>query len=206
MSSSRYDVVVLGTGGMGSAALFHLAQRGVKVCGFDRFGIAHDRGSSHGDSRVIRRAYYEHPDYVPLLEQAYELWSALGDGLMEKTGLVVAGESGSEVMRGQAACYARHDLPHEKWSAAETRSRYPQFSIPDSMEAFFDPDGGYLLVEKCVETHIRRAIEMDAEFFSDEPVESWEIDGEGIRVRTANREVFADKLVITSGSSKGSNK
>src|SRR5438128_2237939 len=90
-----YDTIVVGVGGMGSAALYHLARRGQRVLGLDRFGLAHDRGSSHGRSRIIRKAYFEHPDYVPLLHHAYELWAELegaaGRTLFHRTGLLLAG-------------------------------------------------------------------------------------------------------------------
>src|SRR5436190_7553390 len=99
-----YDVIVLGTGGVGSAALYHLARRGAKVLGLDRFPPAHDRGSSHGRTRIIRQAYFEHPDYVPLLKRAYELWFRLehasGRKLYHEVGLLEIGPSDGVVVPG----------------------------------------------------------------------------------------------------------
>src|SRR6188472_2151709 len=104
MSTITCDAVVLGAGGMGSAALYHLAKRGLSVCGVERYPIVHDKGSSHGETRIIRKAYSEHPDYVPLLDRAYELWDALseetGRRLREDIGLILGGPPGSEVIAG----------------------------------------------------------------------------------------------------------
>ena len=109
----QYDAIVVGAGGMGSAALYHLARRGVRACAVERFAIAHDRGSSHGDTRIIRKAYLEHPDYVPLLHRAYALWEELeaegGEELFARVGLLLAGDPETEAMRGQVACYRQHD-------------------------------------------------------------------------------------------------
>ena len=138
MITERYDVVVAGAGGMGSAALYHLARRGVRVCAVERFGIAHDRGSSHGDTRIIRKAYMEHPDYVPLLHRAYELWEELeaeGAGeLFARVGLLVAGDPNAEAMQGQAACYQAHDLPHEELDADSDCRTLPQFGFSRGVE------------------------------------------------------------------------
>ena len=105
MITEQYDVIVAGAGGMGSAALYHLA-RGIRACAVERFGIAHDQGSSHGDTRIIRKAYMEHPDYVPLLHRAYALWEELeaeeAGELFARVGLLVAGDPDAEAMQGQA--------------------------------------------------------------------------------------------------------
>ncbi|MCA9018637.1 MAG: FAD-dependent oxidoreductase, partial [Planctomycetaceae bacterium] len=89
------DYLVLGLGGMGSSALYHLSKRGLNVLGIEQFGAAHDRGSSHGETRIIRKAYFEHPNYIPLLQRAYELWHDLeqtsGKTLFNRCGLMVAG-------------------------------------------------------------------------------------------------------------------
>ena len=110
----RYDVVVVGVGGMGSATLYHLARRGTRVLGLERFDVPHELGSSHGVTRIIRLAYFEHPDYVPLMRRAYELWreleSAAGEQLLHVTGIVEAGE---RIHEGTLLACREHDLPHE---------------------------------------------------------------------------------------------
>src|ERR1700742_5044625 len=116
-----YDVAVVGLGAMGSAALYHLAARGERVIGFERETPAHLGGSSHGESRIIRLAYFEHPSYVPLLRRAYENWRALekasGAELMTITGILEAGIPGATVVQGSLAASRLHDLPHETLTA-----------------------------------------------------------------------------------------
>ena len=109
-----YDVIILGTGGVGSAAAYHLAKRGANVLGIDRFAGGHDRGSSHGETRVIRQAYFEHPDYVPLLLRAYELWRELeaetGVDLLRQVGLLQVGPPVGTVVRGVLQSAKQHGL------------------------------------------------------------------------------------------------
>ena len=120
MSTERYDVVVVGVGGMGSAALYHLARRGRRVLGIERFDVLHEHGSSHGYTRIIRLAYFEHSDYVPLVRLAYELWHELeeeaGERLLTVTGIV---EGGEKITDGVLRACADHDLEHEVLSGAE---------------------------------------------------------------------------------------
>jgi sarcosine oxidase len=127
----RYDVVVVGVGGMGSAALYHLARRGTRVLGLERFDLLHEHGSSHGLTRIIRLAYFEHPDYVPLLRRAYELWRELeseaGEQLLRVTGIV---EGGERILEGVLRSCAEHDLEHEVLSGAEVAQRFPAYRLP----------------------------------------------------------------------------
>ena len=202
--SRDYDVIVLGVGGMGSAALYHLARRGARACGIEQYDVAHDRGSSHGDTRIIRKAYFEHPDYVPLLHRAYELWyeleEATGQNLFERCGLITCGAPDSETIRGLEACYAAHDVPHEVWSRAQAGERYPQLGLTDGDVAFFDPLGGFLRVEDCVRCHAAQARAEGAELLVGEVVVAWEPSDDGVVVRTDARELTAGKLVITAGA------
>src|SRR3954467_8401341 len=110
---ARHDVIVVGLGGMGSAAAYHLAARGQRVLGLERFGPAHDRGSSHGGSRIIRQSYFEDPAYVPLLRRAYELWNELDPELMALTGGLYLGRPGSRTVAGSLRAAQEWDLPHE---------------------------------------------------------------------------------------------
>src|SRR4029453_894447 len=129
--AERYDVVVVGVGGMGSAALYHLARRGKRVLGLERFDVLHERGSSHGLTRIIRLAYFEHPDYVPLLRRAYELWRELereaGEQLLHVTGIV---EGGERIYEGVLRSCADHDLPHDVLDGAEISRRFPAYRLP----------------------------------------------------------------------------
>ena len=161
MTVEHWDVVVLGCGGMGSATLYHLAERGARVCGIDPFKPGHDKGSSHGETRIIRKAYLEHPNYVPLLDRAYTLWDHLteesGRDLFVRCGLLAMGDRDSHVMQGQAACYAACDLPHEVLDEGEVRQRYPNLGIGRDWGAYYDPLGGsYALKNAFVSTHRER--------------------------------------------------
>ena len=130
-----YDVAVVGLGAMGSAALYYLAARGQRVIGIEQATPGHAGGSSHGESRIIRMAYFEHPSYVPLLRRAYENWRALerasGVEVMTITGILEAGFPGAAVVRGSLAAARLHDLPHEPLSAGEVGARFPAFTLPD---------------------------------------------------------------------------
>ena len=204
MVTERYDVVVAGAGGMGSAALYHLARRGVRVCAVERFGIAHDRGSSHGDTRIIRKAYMEHPDYVPLLHRAYALWEELAaeeaGELLAQVGLLVAGDPNAEAMQGQAACYQAHDLPHESLDAATIAVRYPSLALPAEWSGFYDPLGGFLRVEEGVRRHVALAQKHGAQLYAGEAMLSWRREGEGVVVETERRRLLATRLVLTAGA------
>src|ERR1700722_4739989 len=143
-----YDVAIVGLGAMGSAALYHLAARGQRVIGLERVTPCHDGGSSHGESRIIRMAYFEHPSYVPLLRRAYENWRALeqvtGADLLTITGILQAGIPGSTVVGGAAEAARLHDLPHEMLSARQVAERFPAFALPAHWETLFEADGGFL--------------------------------------------------------------
>ncbi len=201
---NSYDAIVLGTGGVGSAAAFHLAQRGLRTLGLDRFPGGHDRGSSHGQTRIIRQAYFEHPDYVPLLKRTYQLWSELetrrSEQLYHETGLLEVGPPDGVVVPGVLASAARHGLKIERLTRAETSRRFPGFQIPDDCEAVFEQHAGYLLVEQCVLAHLREAQKLGADLRTDEEVVQWSASQSGVRVQTKSSEYFADRLVITAGA------
>ncbi len=199
----RYDVIVLGLGAMGSATLYDLARRGARAIGLERHGVAHGFGSSHGVTRLIHKAYFEHPGYIPLLRRAYENWARLsdesGESLLVQTGLLVTGAPDSPVIEGLSRCYAEHDLPHEQLSAGEAMARHPQFALPRDYAAFFDPGGGYLLAEQCIEHSLRLAEERGAAVRLHEEATAWKADAGGVRVVTEYDEYEADSLVVTAG-------
>lgn len=200
----RYSTVVLGLGGMGSAALYHLSRRSESVCGVEQFDVAHDRGSSHGELRIIRKAYFEHPDYVPLLHRAYALWEELekesGERLLVANGLLLSGKPGSPGILGLKACYSEHDLPHDRLSAAEAQERFSSFRFPEGHEVFYDPLGGFLRVERCTMQHLRLAERAGATIRLHETVDSWRSDGDEVVVNTDKRRIVADKIVVTVGA------
>lgn len=204
MQKKYFDVAVIGCGGMGSASLFHLAKRGIKVCGIEQYGIAHNLGSSHGDTRIIRKAYFEHPDYMPLLNRTYELWDDLtqetGKKLMVQNGLIVGGKPDSDTITNLELCYQEHSEPHECWTSVETKKHFPEFRIPDDSIVFYDPFGGFLYVETCVESHLMAAKKLGAKLFINEKVLQWKKDGKNYCIDTTSGKIFANHLVITMGA------
>lgn len=205
--SQRWDCIVIGLGGMGSAACAALARRGLRVLGMEQHQAAHDRGSSHGETRIIRQCYFEHPDYVPLLLHAYRLWNDLeisaGRQLYFPVGLLISGKPDGEAVSGTRRAAAMHGLSLEDLSAAEAARRYPVFRLPPSHEAVFERQAGYLLVEECVRAQWEAARAAGAELHEQEPVLGWRADGSQVTVRTARGEYAADRLVVAAGAWAG---
>lgn len=199
-----YDCIVIGTGGVGSAALYYLAHRGARVLGIDRFPPGHDRGSSHGDTRVIRMAYFEHPNYVPLLRRAYELWEQLSTNcrqqLYHEVGLIEVGPPDGEVVPGVLRSAKEHNLQVDTLTASEVAQRFPGFVVPESMTAVFEQRAGYLMVEACVIAYASEARKLGAALHSDETVEGWHARGDGVTVKTNRGSYDAARLIITPGA------
>jgi sarcosine oxidase len=197
----RYDVVVVGVGGMGSAALYHLARRGKRVLGLERFDVPHELGSSHGVTRIIRLAYFEHPAYVPLMRRAYELWRELeveaGEDLLHVTGIVEAGE---RIYDGTLLACREHDLPHETLDGRELGRRFPAYRLPDDLPVILQPDGGFVLPERCIVAHVEGALARGTVVRARERVLEWSDTGSGVRVTTDRGVVEAERLVLTAGA------
>jgi sarcosine oxidase len=199
--AERYDAVVVGVGGMGSAALYHLAGRGKRVLGIERFDIPNELGSSHGVTRIIRQAYFEHPSYVPLVRRAYELWRELeaeaGEQLLFITGAV---EGGPRIFEGAVRSSVEHALPFEELDAAEVMRRFPAFRVPADLRVVYQQDGGFLLSERCILAHVAGARARGAEVRTGERVLEWSAREGGVRVRTDRGAVEAERLVLTAGA------
>jgi sarcosine oxidase len=196
-------VVVLGLGGMGSAAAAHLAGRGAEVVAVEQFPVAHDRGSSHGESRIIRQAYFEDPAYVPLLLRAYELWEDLereDPGIFRLTGGLFLGRPETGAVSGSLASAREHGLPHQVLDAAEIRRRFPAFAPEDDEIAVFEERSGFVRPERTVLAHWRRAQYAGAELWGGGPALGWGADERGVRVETPGGTVEADRLVVTPGA------
>lgn len=210
MSEQPYDCIVLGVGGIGSHALRFAAKQGWRVLGLEQFGPAHDRGSSHGQSRIIRRAYFEHPNYVPLTARAFEMWDELNKRhrtsieikeLMTTTGILQVGLPESEVIQGLARSANEHDLKLDEFSAEEIEQRIPLFKIPGNFVGLFEPDSGFLRVELCVAAAIKQAIREGAELKSNVKVLSWESsDGGLITVETDKGKFQTERLIVSAGA------
>lgn len=202
-----YDVIVIGVGAMGSSACMHLARRGARVLGLERSAIPHDTGSSHGHSRMIRLIYSEHPDYVPLLRRAYELWrdleAASGRSILRITGGIYMGRPDGEFIAGARRAALAHGLDHETLDGPELARRFPQFRLPDDFAGFWEPTAGYLVPEAAITAHAEAALRAGAEIHAHEPVAHWAPDGAGFRVRTSRAEYRAGRLVFCGGAWAG---
>jgi sarcosine oxidase len=199
-----YNAIVLGLGAMGSATLCQLSLRGWRVLGLEQFSQGHSLGSSHGDSRIIRETYFEHPLYVPFVRRAHDLWRELeersGATLMTINGGLMIGPLDGMVVSGTLRSAAEHGLPHELLTPGETRDRFPAFHLADDLVAVLDPRAGYLDPEGCNKAHTDVAREAGAEVRFNEPVLEWSQDGEGVRVTTSAGKYLADRLVIAGGA------
>ena len=199
-----YDVIVIGLGGMGSAAAAHLAARGRRVLGLERHGPAHDQGSSHGGSRITRQSYFEDPAYVPLLLRSYELWEQLqrdsGEDVLALPGGLFLGREDSSTVAGSLRAAREWDLPHEVLDAAEVSRRFPTFALRDDEVALYEAKAGLVRPEATVAAHLALAGRAGAELHFHEPVESWTSTSAGVRVLTAKGSYEAERLVVAPGA------
>jgi sarcosine oxidase len=201
---AHFDVVVCGLGVMGSAALLHLSRRGRRVLGLERFTPGHDRGSSHGQTRIIRLGYFEHPSYVPLLRRAYELWRQLeqasGRRLLHITGIAEIGAPESTLVKGTLASAQLHGLRHEVLTAAQAMRRFPAFRLPADYVAVLQPDGGYVEVEPSIAANLALAQAAGAEIRSGETVRSIEPRPGTVRVVCGGGSVEASSVIVSAGA------
>ena len=199
-----YDVAVIGLGAMGGAALLNLARRGVRVVGIEQFEPGHDRGSSHGETRIIRIGYFEHPSYVPLLRRTYELWRELeaecGRPLVHITGIAEIGPPDGEVVAGTLRASREHGLPHEVLDAKEVMRRFPAFRIPDHDVGVVQPDGGFLDVEPSIHAMIALAKAANAEVRTGEMVRTIKPTTSGVVVETDRGTIEAKTAIVAAGA------
>lgn len=204
MAGRCYDAIVAGVGGFGSAALYRLARRGQRVLGLERFDVPHDLGSSGGITRIIRLAYYEDSSYVPLLARSYELWRDLeaeaGERLLVITGSVDASEEDGRIFRGSLESCLEHGLEHEVLTPEELAARFPGYRLPAGTMAVLQPEGGFLLPDRCIVAHASLAVAAGAELRARERLLGWEPAGESVRVRTDRAEYEAERLVLAGGA------
>lgn len=200
-----HDVIVVGLGAMGSAAALQLARRGTRVLGLDTYPPGHDRGSSHGKTRIIRSAYYESPEYVPLVQRAWELWRQIeeesGRQLLRITGGLYLGRPECELVAGALASARQHGLPHELLDAEAARQRFPGLAVADDEVALYEPAAGLLDPEAAVAAQRELAQAAGATLRYSTPVERWSAEGSGVRVTLrSGEEVSADRLILAAGA------
>jgi sarcosine oxidase len=196
-------VIVVGVGGIGAAACWRLAERGAEVVGLEQFDIGHKLGSSHGESRLIRQAYFEHPDYVPLLREAFAGWRALDPALLQATGLALAGPPAGEVLAGSLRSAAGHGISVRHHSDARTCPELAAFSLPSGFAALVEPGAGWLPVETCVLAMADAARRAGADLRERVQVRDWQIAGDSVMVATSAGPLRGDRLVLTQGAWAG---
>ena len=205
--AERYDAIVVGVGGMGSATVFQLAKRGRRVLGLERFDVLHPFGSSHGSNRIIRLAYSEDPSYVPLLRRAYELWHELENlddrRLMYTTASLEGGLAHGDVFNGALEAAELHHLAFEVLTGEQTNARWPGYRLPADLRVVFQPDGGFLASEECILAHVRQAMSHGAEIHWRECVLEWGPLDDGVWVRTDRGRYEAGRLVLSAGAWMG---
>ncbi|HVQ31637.1 MAG TPA: N-methyl-L-tryptophan oxidase [Vicinamibacteria bacterium] len=202
--SAPYDVIVIGLGGMGSATAYQLARRGKRVLGLERFTPAHDRGSSHGRSRVIRQAYFEDPAYVPLLLRAYELWEQLeresGRTVLTITGGLMLGREESQTFAGTLRSARQWGLAHEVMAPEEIHRRFPPMRPSPDLMGFYETKAGFVHPEDSVWAHLQQALRHSADLHFTEPAVSWTADARGVTVTTERGRYEAGSLVLAPGA------
>jgi sarcosine oxidase len=200
----RPEVIVVGLGSMGAATAYQLASRGVRVLGLDEFTPPHPAGAHTGGSRIIRLAYAEGADYVPLLRRSYQLWGEVeradGDDLLTRTGGLMLGHADSSTVAGALASARVHGLDHELLDAAEIRRRFPAFAPGDDEVGVYEEAAGILRPEAAVTAFLRLAADAGADLRYGTRVTGWRADASGISVRTPDGELTADRLVLCPGA------
>ncbi|HEX2839093.1 MAG TPA: N-methyl-L-tryptophan oxidase [Phycisphaerales bacterium] len=198
------DVIVVGLGAVGSAALLALTRRGVQCVGIDRFRPPHEQGSSHGLSRIIRLCYFEHPDYVPLLRESYRLWNQLQadspDPILRITGGLYLGTPDDPFVRGSMESARAHSLQHELLDHDALTRRFPQFSARRGEAGFYEPTAGVLFPENGIAANLRRAAALGAQVVTSEAVQQWSATAHAVEVRTEHRTFRAASLILSAGA------
>lgn len=205
--AERFDVIVVGVGAMGAATCWALARRGVRVLGLEQFDVPHSRGSSHGYSRVTRTAYYEHPDYVPLLRRAHELWAELeqesGEKILDLVGGLYLGPPKGPLIAGSWQSAQRHGLAHELLERSAIARRFPQFALPDDWVGLLEPAAGFLRPELAISAFANCALQRGATIHAHEPVVSWHAHPTHVCVTTSRGTYEAAQVVFTGGAWSG---
>ncbi|MDB4772915.1 N-methyl-L-tryptophan oxidase [Verrucomicrobiales bacterium] len=204
MGSNQVDVIVVGVGTMGAAAAYHLAKRGASVLGLEQHAIPHALGAHHGFSRAIRSAYYEHPNYVPLLQRAFALWEDLektsGLKIIHRTGGVYMGAEDAVFITGATRAANEHGLSHELLSHSDLGGRFPQFSLPSHYAGFLEKDAGFVVPETAMSAHLEGALAAGARLLGHVQVKGWDSTSTGVTVHTSQGRFTAKHLILTAGA------
>ena len=206
-TSKRYDAIVIGVGGVGSAATYRLAARGLDVLGLERFDVPHACGSSHGSTRIVRLTQPEDPSYVPLAQAAFEHWRELeretGRDLLTITGSIHAAEPNTSFLESARASLNAHEIGYQELSGTEVNERFSGYSLPEDYRAVYQSDGGFVDCERAIVAHVKAAHAAGATIRARERVENWTETGERIRIETDKGVYEADDLVLAAGAWTG---
>jgi sarcosine oxidase len=206
-NSHHYDLIVAGVGSMGASASYYGAEQGLRVLGLEAHGLVNDKGSHSGHTRIIRKAYFEHPDYVPLLEAAYQNWQLLeekwGRQLYFPTGLFYIAPPESELLKGVQYAASKYQIPLMHILPDTLREVAPMFKLPEKFDVWFEPEAGYLLVDEIIHAYATLASSQGATLNTGEEIKSWEMSGNRVRVHTSKSEYTTDRLILTAGSQLG---
>lgn len=204
VSANHYNTIVIGVGTMGAASCYYLAKQGQRVLGIEQFTTPHERGSHGGQSRIIRKAYFEHPDYVPLLERAYKNWHDLerttGTQFYHRTGILYLGRPDGENIEGIRRSASIHNIHIEEWNRDKALRLYKPFEIPDDFDIIFEPDAGFVTPESTIEAYVQESEKLGATILTNTPVLKWKQEGSKLRLITTRADYTADKLIITAGA------
>jgi len=207
MGKQVFDQIVIGAGGMGSAAIYELARRGQRVLGLEQFTVPHELGSSAGATRIFRFAYFEHPSYVPLMRLSFARWQALerdfGERLLTVTGGLDIGLPEGRVVRGAKAACREHGLAHEVLRAHEVARRHPAWRLPPELVAVYQPEAGLLPADRAILAHVTLARRLGAEVRENEPVRVWKAVGDRVEVETDQGRYEAGALIVAAGAWSG---
>lgn len=200
----NYDVIVIGVGSMGASACYQLANRGFRVLGIEQFDIPHELGSHAGQSRIIRKAYGEGSDYVPLLERAYENWQQLesetGSQVYFKTGITYFGEQHDPFLKTVRDSSKKYEIPVNDLSVQECDRKYPQFELPQNFQRLEEPEAGFITPERSILLYVQQALLKGAMIRANEKVLEWTHQASGSVTVVTDRGTYkAGKLIITAG-------
>ena len=205
--ANKFDVIVIGVGSMGSSACYHLSKRGYKVLGLEQFDITHENGSHTGQSRIIRKAYFEHPDYVPLLSRAYQGWKDLeeetGEQIYFKTGLLYSGGTDDEIIKGVKLAASLYNIYIENPNRAFAQVKYPQFNLPENFDMVFEPDAGFVTPERTIRLYTELAKKHGATIQTNEKLIEWKKENGGVTVKTNKGIYQCNKIIVTAGAWAG---
>ncbi len=199
----QFDYIVIGVGSMGSSTCYHLAKSGASVLGIEQFELAHEKGAHSGQSRIVRKAYFEHPDYIPLLERAYQNWEEIervsGNKVYHTTGLFYTGPKGHPIIENIRAAAKTYNIPLLDSTQQDEISILPLFTVPDDYEWIYEPEAGFVETEKTILTYVEQAKKLGAEIHQQEKVIDWRIKDDGVEVRTDKGEYSCKKIIVTAG-------